>query len=86
MRKITLGMAVAAVALATPAMARDGSGYFGADIGYTDAEAHKVYSSNALSFGRRKRMASNWALSSGTTGARSAPKRKSPIRNSIRRA
>jgi hypothetical protein len=27
-------------------MARDGQGYFGADIGYTDPEAHKVVSSN----------------------------------------
>src|SRR5688572_777771 len=33
MRKIALGMAVAASALAAPAMARDGEGYFGADIG-----------------------------------------------------
>src|SRR6478735_8132054 len=44
MRKITLGMAVAATALATPAMARDGEAYFGADIGITDIEAHKIYS------------------------------------------
>ena len=33
MRKVVLGMAVAASALAAPAMARDGQGYFGADIG-----------------------------------------------------
>ncbi len=33
MRKIALGMAVAATALAAPAMARDGQAYFGADIG-----------------------------------------------------
>ena len=33
MRKIVLGMAVAATAIAVPAMARDGQGYFGADIG-----------------------------------------------------
>ena len=33
MRKIALGMAVAASALAAPAMARDGQAYFGADIG-----------------------------------------------------
>ena len=43
MRKIALGMAVAVAALAHPAMARDGEGYFGADIGYTDVEAHKYY-------------------------------------------
>ena len=46
MRKIVLGMAVAATALATPALARDGEGYFGADIGYTDVEAHKIFSDN----------------------------------------
>src|SRR5688500_20375449 len=33
MRKIALGMAVAASAIAAPAMAKDGQGYFGADIG-----------------------------------------------------
>ena len=44
MRKIALGMAVAATALAAPAVARDGQGYFGADIGYTDPEAHKIFS------------------------------------------
>src|SRR5690606_27701364 len=33
MRKIVLGMAVAATAIAVPALARDGQGYFGADIG-----------------------------------------------------
>src|SRR5687768_5281657 len=33
MRKIALGMAVAASAIAAPATARDGQGYFGADIG-----------------------------------------------------
>src|SRR5690349_1771628 len=33
MRKIALGMAVAASAFAAPAMAGDGEGYFGADIG-----------------------------------------------------
>src|SRR4026207_2001787 len=33
MRGLTRGMAVAASALATPAVARDGEGYFGADIG-----------------------------------------------------
>jgi hypothetical protein len=45
-------MAVAATAmaasLAAPAMARDGEGYFGADIGYTDVEAHKIYSVGSL--------------------------------------
>ena len=33
MRKIALGMAVAASAIATPAAARDGQAYFGADMG-----------------------------------------------------
>jgi len=33
MRKIALGMAVAATALAAPAAARDGQAYFGADLG-----------------------------------------------------
>src|SRR5690606_40980179 len=33
MRKIALGMAVAASALAAPAAARDGQAYFGADLG-----------------------------------------------------
>ena len=42
MRKIALGMAVAATALAAPALARDGQAYFGADIGYADPEDHKV--------------------------------------------
>ncbi len=42
MRKIALGMAVAATALATPALARDGQAYFGADIGYADPENHNV--------------------------------------------
>ena len=42
MRKIVLGMAVAATALAGPAMARDNYAYFGADIGYADPEDHKV--------------------------------------------
>src|SRR6185312_4689465 len=29
--------------LATPAFARDGEGYFGAEVGYVDPEAHKFY-------------------------------------------
>lgn len=33
MKKIILGLGVAASAIATPAMARDGQGYFGADVG-----------------------------------------------------
>ena len=33
MRNVALGMAVAACAIAAPAMAKDGQGYFGADIG-----------------------------------------------------
>ncbi|MXO60314.1 OmpA family protein [Altererythrobacter salegens] len=42
MRKIALGMAVAAAALASPALARDGHAYFGADIGFADPEDHNV--------------------------------------------
>ena len=42
MRKIALGMAVAATALASPALARDGQAYFGADIGYADPNNHDV--------------------------------------------
>ena len=68
MRKIALGMAVAATALAAPAMARDGQGYFGADIGYTDPEAHKIYSESPRCSGKRKRTASSWAHSSATMG------------------
>ena len=43
MRKIVLGMAVAAAALTSPALARDGFGYFGADIGLADPEDHDVF-------------------------------------------
>ena len=38
MRKITLGLAVAAAALSAPAMARDGEGYFGADLGISQLQ------------------------------------------------
>ena len=42
MKKVALGMAVAATALAGPAIARDNYAYFGADIGYADPEDHDI--------------------------------------------
>jgi hypothetical protein len=42
MKKVALGMAAAATALAGPAMARDNYAYFGADFGYADPEDHDI--------------------------------------------
>src|SRR3990167_3094968 len=47
MQRLMLGLvATTAVVVASPALARDGYGYFGADIGYADPESHSAKSDN----------------------------------------
>ena len=85
MRKIALGMAVAASAIAAPAMARDGQGYFGADIGAViDNEVRRRHQ-------RRSRMPSGSSTTtagisarfSATTSDASGPRSKCPTRKAI---
>ena len=85
MRKIALGMAVAASAIAAPAMARDGQGYFGADIGAViDNEvdvAHQRLS--RMPSASTTRWAGISAPSWATISASSGPRSKWPTRRAI---